>query len=94
MNRFMLNLRSLDQPDDTNFGGRGTAHSMGFSTPRFVAHDSFLGNIGESLESQFIDEDIAFDEDDEARAVETDQVCAHDHLEECIAGPSTSRAEP
>lgn len=91
MNRFMLNLRSLSYTDDSHHD-RDTRRSIGMSTPRFVAPDSFLGNIGESLEHQFIDENVVHDEDEVDYSSEAHANALYPP--ECVAGPSMSGNNP
>ena len=51
MNRFIINLRSLNSPDSSQ-GSSARQHWSRFSTPSFRIPDSesFLGNIGEDLQ--------------------------------------------
>ena len=49
MNRFIINLRSLDAPDASQ-GSSARRQSSRFSAPNFHVSDSFLGNIGEDLQ--------------------------------------------
>ena len=46
MNRFLINLRSVDSPSSTNSEAQ---HFSRFSVAGFRVPDSILGNIGESL---------------------------------------------
>lgn len=51
MNRFMLNLRSLDTGSTNSHAVSEGLRNLPFSEPRFRAQpaDSFIGNIGEEL---------------------------------------------
>ena len=49
MNRFIINLRSLNNLSSSQ-GSSARQHWSRFSTPNFHIPDSFLGNIGEDLQ--------------------------------------------
>ena len=49
MNRFIINLKSLNTPSSSQ-GSSGRQDWSRFSAPNFHIPDSFLGNIGEDLQ--------------------------------------------
>lgn len=49
LNRFIINLRSLNTPGASQ-GSSGRQHWSRFTAPNFRIPDSFLGNIGEDLQ--------------------------------------------
>lgn len=66
MNRFIINLRTLNAPEVTEPSQR--QHFSRFSTPGFRVPQSFLGNIGEHLVHN---DNLSFVDTDEERELST-----------------------
>ena len=67
MNRFLINLRSIDT-DPSASANSDPAHFSRFTDPNFRVPPSFLGNIGESLQygRSIPDNDVEANEEDVA----------------------------
>ena len=72
MNRFIINLKSLDavrlSQDSSTL-----QHGSTFSAPNFRIPDSFLGNIGEDLQDGHQQAHSEYDDDQEASSVSLDK---------------------
>ena len=69
-NRFLINLRSLNNPSRSH--SDSSFHASRFSIPNFQIPDRILGNIGESLEDGHSEFDEPISEELEAAVLEMD----------------------
>ena len=94
MNRFIINLRSLNTAGSSQ-GSSARQHWSKFSAPNFHIPGSFLGNIGEDLQDGH--EPV---EDDLGGRHETDAICLNavgspeTELEETSTTPGSSTSRP
>ena len=84
MNRFIINLRSLNTAGSSQ-GSSARQHWSRFSAPNFHIPDSFLGNIGEDLQD---DHEVAEDNLDGHHDSKADAVCLNTE-----GSPETELAE-
>jgi hypothetical protein len=92
MNRFLINLRSLDHPSTSNSDAQ---HFSRFSAPHFRLSASIIGSIGQPLdygETQAdADEDADTNRDTSTAATEQPPIALSSIIQqsdECVAGPS------
>ena len=95
INRFIINLRSLNKIEDPTYNSDAN-HLSRFSAPNFVVNSNILGNIGEPLEHGQA-EKFAYEDDNEpanttqlpaAEAQEEHNLTERSIEQDQVAGPS------
>ena len=94
MNRFIINLRSLNIPNLSQ-GSSARQHWSKFFAPNFHIPDSFLGNIGEDLQNGHEPANADLDGRDETDAVRLNtEDLLEAELEETSTTPGFSTSRP
>ena len=97
MNRFIINLRSLNRVNipESSQGSSARQHWSRFSAPNFHIPDSFLGNIGEDLQDghEPADDDLDGHHEMDAVCLNTES-SPEPELENTSNIPSSSTSRP